>query len=48
MYLVKGPSGTFEATIGSYIPGLGRIEAVRHQDGRLRLVTGKDRAPAAE
>jgi hypothetical protein len=43
LFLVKGPSGTFEATIGSTIPGLGRIEAVRHQDNRSYLVTGKDR-----
>lgn len=42
-YLVKGPTGTFEVTIGSVVPGLGRIEAVRRQDGKLRLVTGKDR-----
>ena len=45
-YLVKGPTGTYEVKIGSYVPGLGRIEAVRHQDGKLRLVTG--RAPASE
>jgi prefoldin subunit 5 len=46
LYLVKGPTGTYEVAIGSYVPGLGRIEAVRHQDGRLILVTGKDRAVA--
>ena len=40
-YLVKGPTGTYEVTIGSVVPGLGRVEAVRHQDGKLRLITGK-------
>jgi hypothetical protein len=47
-YTVRGPTGTYEVTIGSYVPGLGRIEAIRNQGGRLRLVTGKDHAlPAA-
>jgi hypothetical protein len=46
-YIVRGPTGTFEVTIGSTVPGLGRIEAVKNQGGRLRLVTGKDRAPEA-
>jgi len=41
-YLVKGPTGTYEVKIGSYVPGLGRIEAVRQQDGKLHLVTGND------
>lgn len=47
-YLVRGPTGTFEVTIGSYVPGLGRIESVRYAAGRMHLVTSEDRvAPAA-
>ncbi len=38
-YLVHGPTGTYEVTIGSYVPGLGRIEAVKNQGGRMHLVT---------
>lgn len=38
-YLVKGPTGTFEVKIGSYVPGLGRIEAIRKESGRKYLVT---------
>jgi hypothetical protein len=41
-FVVKGPTGRFEVTVGSVVPGLGRIEAVRHQDGKLRLVTKED------
>jgi len=47
VYTVKGPTGTYEATVGSYVPGLGRIEAINNQGGRLRIVTGKNRAPGA-
>ncbi len=40
-YRVQGPTGTFDVTIGSVVPGLGRIEAVRHRDGKTFLVTDK-------
>jgi hypothetical protein len=46
-YRVKGPTGTFEVVVGSVVPGLGRIEAVKEQRGKLHLVTGVDQ-PAAE
>lgn len=45
IYTVRGPTGTFEVRIGSYVPGLGRIEAIKNQGGRLRLVTARDRGP---
>ncbi len=38
-FLVHGPTGTFEVTVGSYVPGLGRIEAVKNQGGKMHLVT---------
>jgi hypothetical protein len=44
-YLVKGPTGTFQVTDGGFVPGFGRVETVRGEDGRLRLVTGKDATP---
>jgi hypothetical protein len=47
IYSVSGPTGKYDVTIGSYVPGLGRIEAIRNQAGRLHLVTGKDRPPAS-
>lgn len=46
LYMVKGPTGTYEVVIGSYVPGLGRIDAVRHLDGKLMLMTGKVRPTA--
>jgi hypothetical protein len=46
IYSVSGPTGKYDVTIGSYVPGLGRIEAIKNQGGRLHLVTGKDRAQA--
>jgi hypothetical protein len=39
--IVEGPSGAFEAYPGDPLPGLGRVDAVRYQDGRWVVVTPK-------
>jgi hypothetical protein len=39
--LIDGRQGIFEVYAGDFIPGLGRIEAVRRQDGRWVVVTSK-------
>jgi hypothetical protein len=39
--LIEGRQGIFEVYAGDLIPGLGRIEAVRRQDGRWVVVTSK-------
>jgi hypothetical protein len=39
--IVDGPSGLYEAFPGDPLPGLGRVDAVRYQDGRWVVVTSK-------
>ena len=39
--LVRNRRGTFEVYAGDHIPGLGRIDAIRKQDGRWVVVTEK-------
>jgi hypothetical protein len=39
--LIEGRRGLFEVYAGDVVPGLGRIDAVRRQDGRWVVVTSK-------
>jgi hypothetical protein len=39
--LIEGRRGMFEVYAGDPIPGLGRVDAIRRQDGRWVVVTGK-------
>jgi len=39
--LIKNRRGTFEVYAGDYVPGLGRIDAIRKQDGQWVVVTAK-------
>jgi hypothetical protein len=39
--IVNGPDGLYEAFPGDPLPGLGRVDAVRYQDGRWVVVTPK-------
>jgi hypothetical protein len=39
--LIEGRQGIFEVYAGDPVPGLGRIEAIRRQDGRWVVVTSK-------
>jgi hypothetical protein len=39
--LIRNRRGTFEVYAGDHIPGLGRIDAIRRQDGRWVVVTEK-------
>jgi hypothetical protein len=39
--LIGGRRGTYEVYAGDMIPGLGRIDAIRRQDGRWVVVTSK-------
>jgi hypothetical protein len=39
--LIRNRRGTFEVYAGDYIPGLGRIDAIRKQDGHWVVVTSK-------
>lgn len=39
--IVDGPMGLYEAYPGDPLPGLGRVDAVRYQDGRWVVVTSK-------
>jgi hypothetical protein len=39
--LIEGRQGLFEVYASDYIPGLGRIDAIRRQDGRWVVVTSK-------
>jgi len=39
--IVNGPMGAYEAYPGDPLPGLGRVDAVRYQDGRWVVVTAK-------
>ena len=38
---IEGRSGVFEVYAGDPVPGLGRIDAIRKQDGRWTVVTSK-------
>jgi hypothetical protein len=39
--LIEGRRGIYEVSAGSAVPGLGRIDAIRRQDGRWVVVTTK-------
>jgi len=39
--LIENRRGTYEVYAGDFIPGLGRIDAIRKQDGRWVVVTSK-------
>ena len=39
--LIEGRRGIFEVYAGDPIPGLGRVDAIRRQDGRWVVVTTK-------
>jgi hypothetical protein len=39
--LIEGRAGVFEVYPGNPVPGLGRVEAIRRQDGRWVVVTSK-------
>jgi hypothetical protein len=39
--LIDGRRGTYEVYAGDMIPGLGRVDAIRRQDGRWVVVTSR-------
>jgi hypothetical protein len=39
--LIEGRAGVFEVYPGNPVPGLGRVDAIRRQDGRWVVVTSK-------
>ena len=39
--LIQGRRGLFEVFAGDNIPGVGRVDAIRKQDGRWVVVTSK-------
>jgi hypothetical protein len=39
--LIEGRQGIYEVYAGDPVPGLGRIDAIRRQDGRWVVVTTK-------
>lgn len=39
--LIEGRNGLYEVYAGDPIPGIGRVDAIRRQDGRWVVVTGK-------
>lgn len=39
--IVSGPDGLYEAYPGDPLPGIGRVDAVRYQDGRWAVITPK-------
>jgi hypothetical protein len=39
--LIEGQRGIYEVSVGNAVPGLGRIDAIRRQDGRWVVVTTK-------
>jgi hypothetical protein len=39
--LIEGRQGIYEVYAGDPVPGLGRVDAIRRQDGRWVVVTGK-------
>jgi hypothetical protein len=44
---LEGRAGTIEVEQGDLVPGLGRIDAIRKQDGRWIVVTSKGVISAA-
>ena len=38
---IEGRQGIFEVYAGDPVPGLGRVDAIRKQDGRWTVVTSK-------
>ena len=38
---IEGRSGTIEVEQGDLVPGLGRVDAIRKQEGRWVVVTSK-------
>jgi hypothetical protein len=38
--ILQGPNGAIEAFLGQQVPGLGRIEEIRNENGRLVVVSG--------
>ena len=39
--LIEGRGGIYEVYAGDPVPGLGRIDAIRRQDGRWVVITSK-------
>ena len=39
--LIEGRMGVIEVDQGDFVPGLGRVDAIRKQDGRWVVVTSK-------
>jgi hypothetical protein len=39
--LIQGRRGLYEVFAGDPVPGLGRVDAIRRQDGRWVVVTSK-------
>jgi hypothetical protein len=39
--LIESRRGTYEVYAGDPVPGLGRVDAIRKQDGRWVVVTSK-------
>jgi hypothetical protein len=39
--LIEGRQGIFEVYAGDPVPGLGRVDAIRRQDGKWVVVTSK-------
>jgi hypothetical protein len=39
--LIEGRHGVYEVYAGDPVPGLGRVDAIRRQDGRWVVVTSK-------
>jgi hypothetical protein len=39
--LIEGRRGLYEVYAGDPVPGLGRVDAIRKQDGRWVVVTSK-------
>ena len=39
--LIEGKRGLFEVVVGETIPGVGRVEGFRKQDGRWVVITSK-------
>jgi hypothetical protein len=41
--VAKGPSGTYAVTVGTIVPGLGRVDAIKRHGAHIQLVTTKPR-----
>ena len=39
--LIQNRRGTYEVYAGDFVPGLGRVDAIRKQDGHWVVVTSK-------